>query len=181
MPKELLEQMKELRSQGMSYRAIAHKVGCGKDAVRRQLDPAVHEKELRRAARYRLENKAKVRESNTRYCARNKDKIKERDARYGVEHPEMIRAKRARHRALQAKATVGNPRAIAYVYDRAKNGARVRCYLCGGFIPKGKRHVDHVVPLAKGGSHTASNLGISCATCNLRKGAKLPEEVGVLL
>jgi len=82
---------------------------------------------------------------------------------------------------LQAKATAGNPRAIARVYDRAANGKRVRCYLCGKLIPKGQRHVDHIMPLAKDGPHTGSNLAIACATCNLRKGSKLPAEVGLLL
>jgi 5-methylcytosine-specific restriction endonuclease McrA len=33
-------------------------------------------------------------------------------------------------------------------------------------------HVDHVIPVAKGGLHTIENLMIIPAICNLRKGAK---------
>ena len=32
-------------------------------------------------------------------------------------------------------------------------------------------HVDHIVPLSKGGEHQEWNLVIACAPCNLAKGA----------
>lgn len=37
-------------------------------------------------------------------------------------------------------------------------------------------HVDHVLPLARGGAHLISNLCIACPPCNLRKNAKTPED-----
>lgn len=39
---------------------------------------------------------------------------------------------------------------------------------------KGKYHVDHVTPLARGGQHEPKNIQILCPTCNLRKSAKDP-------
>lgn len=38
-------------------------------------------------------------------------------------------------------------------------------------------HVDHRIPLARGGSNDASNLVISCPTCNRKKSAKMPWEI----
>jgi 5-methylcytosine-specific restriction endonuclease McrA len=67
------------------------------------------------------------------------------------------------------------------IYSIAADGKSVRCYLCGDMIPNGERHVDHIVPLSRGGGHVASNLAIACAECNLRKAAKLPEEIGLLV
>jgi hypothetical protein len=41
---------------------------------------------------------------------------------------------------------------------------------------KGKFHIDHIQPLARGGSNGAENLQLLCPTCNFRKRDKTPEE-----
>jgi HNH endonuclease len=46
---------------------------------------------------------------------------------------------------------------------------------CGKSLRQ-RRHIDHVMPLAKGGSNDASNLQALCPTCNCRKSDKTPEE-----
>ncbi|WP_408633369.1 HNH endonuclease [Mycolicibacterium arenosum] len=49
-----------------------------------------------------------------------------------------------------------------------------RCALCGALLTTlTNPHVDHVVPIALGGSDTMSNLQLLCQACNLGKG-KLP-------
>ncbi len=40
-------------------------------------------------------------------------------------------------------------------------------------------HVDHIIPLARGGSNWPDNLALACTFCNLSKGAKTPEEFSV--
>lgn len=52
---------------------------------------------------------------------------------------------------------------------------KYKCAECGVSVrKKGQRHVDHVMPLALGGSNWISNLQILCPTCNMSKGAKHP-------
>ena len=41
-------------------------------------------------------------------------------------------------------------------------------------------HVDHVIPLARGGSNGPENLVIACPACNQTKSAKMPWEIGRL-
>lgn len=61
---------------------------------------------------------------------------------------------------------------------------RWRCCICRKGI-KSKYHVDHIVPLARGGKHEPSNLQLLCPSCNVRKSAKDPidymQQVGFLL
>lgn len=47
------------------------------------------------------------------------------------------------------------------------------CYWCNVEC-KSEYHIDHYVPLAKGGTHTIDNLVIACPKCNLTKNAKDP-------
>jgi 5-methylcytosine-specific restriction endonuclease McrA len=49
------------------------------------------------------------------------------------------------------------------------------CYWCQALVGK-TYHVDHVVPLARGGSNRPENLCIACQPCNLRKFTKMPYE-----
>lgn len=50
-----------------------------------------------------------------------------------------------------------------------------RCAYCPAELGD-RPHLDHVVPLSRGGTHTLDNVVWSCAPCNLSKHAKTPEE-----
>ncbi len=52
---------------------------------------------------------------------------------------------------------------------------RGKCWHCGKKLV-GKKHIDHLIPLVRGGSNDASNIVISCPVCNLSKGGKLTQE-----
>jgi 5-methylcytosine-specific restriction endonuclease McrA len=48
------------------------------------------------------------------------------------------------------------------------------CTYCGSY--GGRLQCDHIVPVAKGGSHHEDNLTTACEPCNRSKGAKLLSE-----
>ena len=54
-----------------------------------------------------------------------------------------------------------------------------RCQYCGS--DSGKLTLDHVVPRSRGGESSWENVVTSCAPCNLRKGNRMLEEVGMRL
>lgn len=54
---------------------------------------------------------------------------------------------------------------------------KFKCAECGVSVKKKEdRHVDHIIPLSKGGTNWPRNLQILCCDCNLHKAAKDPLE-----
>lgn len=51
------------------------------------------------------------------------------------------------------------------------------CRYCG----KAAEHVDHVIPKSQGGPDDSDNLVAACAFCNQSKGARTPEQAGMVL
>ena len=48
------------------------------------------------------------------------------------------------------------------------------CGYCGGKADT----IDHIVPRAQGGKNTWENVTAACKSCNAKKGARTPEEMG---
>jgi len=82
-------------------------------------------------------------------------KERRRDEKRNYKH-----RRRAILRGQVAKAT---PKEIREAMVKAKG----KCFYCGGKFSK--LTVDHVVPIAKGGSHTLDNLVFACHACNSEK------------
>jgi len=57
--------------------------------------------------------------------------------------------------------------------EKIGNAQNWKCPICTVSI-KDKYHVDHVLPVAKGGKHVPLNIQLLCPDCNLRKSAKDP-------
>lgn len=56
-----------------------------------------------------------------------------------------------------------------------------RCQYCGKKFPTSELSLDHVMPRARGGKTTWTNIVCACTECNKRKGGKTPEEAGLRL
>lgn len=47
------------------------------------------------------------------------------------------------------------------------------CAICGE-VPRGLPSFDHIIPLSRGGTHSVTNLQMTCWPCNHRKGSQWP-------
>lgn len=53
---------------------------------------------------------------------------------------------------------------------------RGRCVFCTVDLRETGFHRDHIIPLARGGTHFCGNIQLTCPTCNIAKNQKLPVE-----
>jgi 5-methylcytosine-specific restriction endonuclease McrA len=127
----------------------------------------------------------RIRALNRKYRAARIDEFRERDREYGKayqsRHPERFHAIHQRasltRRALKADAFIEAIDALT-VFDRDEGV----CGICHHRVdPASKWHIDHVVPLSKGGVHSYANVQLAHARCNLSKQAKLPDRPMIIL
>ena len=102
---------------------------------------------------------------------------KEYHSAYWAIHKLEARVRNSIRRAKIKGATVGDIDEIKEIYRQAKEDEGIVCYLCGEVIPIGERHVDHLIPISRGGAHSVENLRITHARCNLIKHDKLVSEM----
>lgn len=145
-----------------------------KEKIIRESDPKIRERRARKEKERRAKDdgtiNAKVREYGKTEKAKaikkewiknNKDKIRNYN-----------RTQRARRKfALKAELSASTAEVKSWL-----DAQRAICSYCETEIPKDKIHVDHMMPLSRGGTHTIDNLAIACNKCNCSKNNKTPEE-----
>lgn len=154
---------------------------CKKLGAKYRLDNP--EKELQRSARYRLDNAESAKESQKKYresnpekrrCAvskwekNNKAKILITKQKYRESNPEKFRDYCNSRRAKKLSNGV-----FKIATKELKKLYESPCLYCGSIE---SIQADHVVPIARGGTHSIGNLVPACARCNQSKGSKLLTE-----
>lgn len=121
---------------------------------------------------YRIRNAEKLREKKADYYKANKSKIADRTRKYVEKNRTAVYA-RGHNRRAKARNSLGRftKDDIAFLEKKQKS----RCAECRCDISK-KRHIDHIMPIARGGSNDRRNLQLLCPSCNCKKGAKDPIE-----
>lgn len=114
-------------------------------------------------AAYREKNLDVIRQQKRRYYVANAEIIRSRVRMWYAENPERAYANQAKRRARLANAP-HEPYSRTDVFARYVS----TCAYCDAPA----EHIDHVVPISKGGADAAHNLLPACAPCNLAKSDK---------
>ena len=134
------------------------------------------EKERRKLARATRvpQTKEQAAENQRRYYLAHKEQSRDWHRRYMAKNPEKRREKKNRYRARKLNQLGVISKGIIL---RLLAAQEYRCAACETDIrPPQPYHLDHIIPLARGGMHDDSNLQCLCPPCNQSKGAKLPAE-----
>jgi len=161
---EMIAYRQARKAKRAAYGVAYRKTHKAKRAAYRQ----AHKAEIAASvAMYQKNHKAKMAAYHVTWYKAHKADILAYHVAYYKTHPDYYREQGAKRRAMKAGATVERVyRAIVFERDQG------RCHLCGKKVNPKKWHLDHIIPLARGGEHSCQNVAVSCAKCNLSKGIK---------
>ena len=150
-----------------------------------------YNKEYKRVYYKRGANKEESKAYNKKYYRANKERIREAAKEYTATHIEENRARAAawykeNPERGKANAKVANHKRRAHV---AKVGGKftkadirnmymsqgARCYYCSVSIER-VYHIEHMVPISRGGSNWIDNICLACVPCNRMKGIRTAKE-----
>lgn len=130
---------------------------------------------------YRATNQEKIKSRGKQYYAANSEKLKMGFKKYKKNNREKFRLLGHKRRAILNNDGGSLSKGIS---ERLLTLQKGRCRICKSKVAGGRYHLDHIVPISKGGPNVDRNIQVLCPTCNLKKQAKLPhiyaQELGVL-
>lgn len=122
--------------------------------------------------KYRDANQDKIRAVTKAYRYAHKEERAAYAKKYREENLEAVRAATrrwcARLRNAEGRHTGED---VIWLYE----GQGGKCYWCNKPL-NGEYHVDHIIPLSKGGSDWPANICCACPFCNISKRDKMPWE-----
>jgi 5-methylcytosine-specific restriction endonuclease McrA len=139
------------------------------------------DKILEQSKEWAKQNKERKTRSNKLYREANPEGCRKANRNWKLRNLEIV-STRERNRRSAKKQSLGShtKQEILHILLLQKG----RCAYCKSKVGR-SYHVDHIIPLARGGGNGKDNLQICCPKCNLRKGAKDPiafaQELGFLL
>lgn len=124
---------------------------------------------------YYFRNREKLRTLSKERRVRDRAKLIVKRKKWVAENRWTIKVDQIKRDALKRKASL-NLKGINRFVKLVKSKEFVICYYCQNETTSKGCHFDHIIPLIKGGLHSAANLCVACPACNLSKHAKsIPE------
>jgi 5-methylcytosine-specific restriction endonuclease McrA len=142
---------------------------------KRQNDAAWHTANADRVrqnkAAYRAANPERMRELSAAWREANPERIRELKTVWKAANPEAVRIYNHTRRARKKQSGGKLSRGITAKLMKFQKG---RCACCKSNLSETGHHLDHVMPLALGGSNDDDNVQLLCPPCNMSKGSNNP-------
>ncbi len=129
------------------------------------------------AAHYRSKKSKQLAEHKRAVRRANPELARAKDNEWRRANPDKVRAAGQRRRARVMNAPGSYTDADIEDIRKAQGN---RCYICHKKLGP-DFHVDHFIPLSKGGTNDPGNLRLACPFCNKSKNSRHPHELGLLI
>ena len=126
---------------------------------------------------YHIENREKIIQKSKEWYENNFERARKTRNEYNKEYKNTKEYKLSSRlqQIKRRKITRHSPNKATNKEIKQLIDASTHCYWCNVKLNE-DFHIDHYIPIKKGGTHELSNLVISCKTCNLKKHTKDPIE-----
>lgn len=121
---------------------------------------------------YYTENRERILAESKKYYAENREQQIKNAKAWNRANPEKRRLYKRKRRAQIMNAPGTH---TAEDLQRLRNTQK-HCQVCRVDLSTVEVHIDHKIPLSRGGSNDPDNLALLCSACNLSKSAKTPVE-----
>lgn len=105
-------------------------------------------------------------EATNKWRLKNKEKVRKYEREYNQKNPEVKIRSEAKRRAIKLKSGGTFPKEDIDKLFQSQNGL---CPACGVDLKSSGFHIDHRIPLSRGGSNWPENLQLLCPADNVRK------------
>jgi len=134
-----------------------------------------YQKKYRVKCRQTEEYKARKRLYNHSYYTSHKEEVKKTNSAWQRNNPnkrrEILHRREALERGGLGEWPIPQARIRGYLWDMQRG----RCLYCRDSLGTGY-HLDHMIPLSRGGLHDWLNVCLACPRCNISKGNKTDKE-----
>jgi len=114
-----------------------------------------------------------IRRKSIEWYEKNRESAIDAAKTYQKNNLDRARIKNQKRRAKRKK--IGGSHTLEEI-EQMLEDQNCQCNCCGEILTKSNKHLDHIMPVALGGSNSIENLQWLCQFCNISKSDKHPDE-----
>ena len=140
--------------------------------------PEAKEKRKEYLSKYYKENKEEIKEKMQKYYKENREQFLKNASEYKKTKDGKISSRASTSKRRNTSLDNADGTITKHSLDALLQIQNNQCFYCKkdlSLLADREVHLDHYIPLSKGGAHSITNVVWSCSSCNLQKSSTIPD------